>query len=399
MSDASGWSRYAQIKFSVLLAIVTLAVVLSVWAGKKFFGSHEEAPLVASPPGTFKATPQQLKTLTIETVGVHAFVSEELTEGKIAVNADRATAVFSPYSGRVVRVVAGLGDVVRRGAPLAIIAASEFLQAQNDLNNANSQVKIARINETRKHALYEAKGGSLQDWQQSQSDLATAETGLKGVRDRLRILNQSDAEINALEKSRNVNSEVKLSAPIAGVVVDRQLGPGQYLQAGASTPAFTIADPAHMWLVANIRESDIARVQPGQAVEVHVLAYPNRVFKAHLSHVAVGVDPMTHRLPVRAEIENEDGALKIEMLANFRILTGDASDAPAIPESAVVYEGEAAHIWVVESNDLIAYRAIRIGRSHDGLIEIRDGVKVGDRVVTKGALFVDQAATPAPIAP
>ena len=73
--------------------------------------------------------------------------------------------VFSPYSGRVTRVIAGLGDTVKAGAPLAMLEASEFVQAQNDLATAAAQVKLARITEERKHALLDAKGGSLQDWQ------------------------------------------------------------------------------------------------------------------------------------------------------------------------------------------------------------------------------------------
>jgi cobalt-zinc-cadmium efflux system membrane fusion protein len=330
----------------------------------------------------------------MESVGLHGFVSEELTEGKIAVNADRATPVFSPYSGRVTRVIAALGDTVKSGAPLAAVEASEFVQAQNDLATVASQVKIARINEARKHALYEAKGGSMQDWQQSQADLTAAETALDAVRNRLKILGRSDAEITALEASHAMNPTAIIAAPISGVVVDRQVGPGQFLQAGSGNPVFTIADPSIVWLLANVREADSGLVHPGQPVDVHVLAYPHRVFKARVSYVAALVDPVTHRLPVRAEIDNLDAALKPEMFATFRIVTGDPVDAPAVPESAVVYEGNLAHVWVLSDGGLLAYRAIRTGRNNDGLIEVLDGLKPGERIVTKGGLFIDQVAVP-----
>src|SRR6202043_3612641 len=184
----------------------------------------------------FRPSPQQFKTFTVQVVQTHGFVSEELTEGKIAVNADRATPVFSPYSGRVTRVIAGLGDTVKSGAPLATLEASEFVQAQNDLKAAAAAVKMARIIETRKHASYDAKGGSLQDWQSAQADLTTAETSLDSVRNRLRILGKSPAEIDELERSPSMNPVAALTAPIAGVIVDRQVGPGQYLQAGGGTP-------------------------------------------------------------------------------------------------------------------------------------------------------------------
>ena len=395
--DRRAWSKDRQWRVTGIAAAAVIAAILAIWLGGRIFGPHEGPPApAASPPGTFRASPQQLKTLTVEVVQTHGFVSEELTEGKIAVNADRATPLFSPYSGRVTRVIAGLGDTVRQGAPLAMIEASEFVQAQNDLGTAAAQVKLARINETRKHSLYEAKGGSLQDWQQAQSDLTAATTAYAAVRNRLRILGKSEAQIAALESAQTIDPVATLSAPIAGVVVDRQLGPGQYVQAGSGTPVYTIADPSNVWLLANVRETDSGVVHLGQAVEVHVLAYPKRVFKARVTYVAAVVDPVTHRLPVRAEIDNRDGALKPEMFATFRILTGDATESPAVPEGAVVYEGAAAHVWVVAGDGLLSLRAIRTGRSNEGLVEVLDGLKPGERVVTKGGLFIDQVAVPAP---
>jgi cobalt-zinc-cadmium efflux system membrane fusion protein len=104
------------------------------------------------------------------------------------------------------------------------------------------------------------------------------------------------------------------------------------------------------------------------------------------------VDAATHRLPVRAEIDNRDGALKPEMFANFRILTGEAVESPAVPQEAVVYEGDAAHVWLLQGDGLLAYRAIRVGRSNGGLVEVLDGLKPGERIVTKGGLFIDQVA-------
>ncbi len=394
--DRRAWSIDRQWRVTGIAAAVLGLVVLAVWLGGRAFGPHE-APAAAapSPPGTFRATPLQIKTLTVEVVQTHGFVSEELTEGKIAVNGDRATPVFSPYSGRVTRVIAGLGDTVKPGAPLATLEASEYVQAQSDLKSSAAAVKLARINETRKHALYDAKGGSLQDWQSAQADLTNAESAQSAVRNRLRILGKSDAEIAELERAEIMNPVATLAAPIAGVVVDRQVGPGQYLQAGGGTPVFTIADPSSVWLLANVRETDAGLVKLGQSVEVRVLAYPKRAFKARVTYVAALVDSVTHRLPVRAEIENRDGALKPEMFANFRILTADASESPAVPEAAVVYEGNAAHVWVVAGDNLLSLRTIRTGRSNDGLIEVLDGLKPGERVVTKGGLFIDQAAVPA----
>jgi cobalt-zinc-cadmium efflux system membrane fusion protein len=392
-SSSSSWPRQRQLSLLALAAGILIAAAAMIWLIGRGFGrgGAAEAPPTA-PAGTFRPTAQQLKTLTIEPVALRPFVSEERTEGKIAVNGDRETPVYSPYSGRITRVIANLGDQVAQGAPLATIDASEFTQAQNDLRTGLAQLKLARISETRKHALYDIKGGSLADWQQAQADLTAAETNLGAARSRLRILGYSDAQIDQLEKVEHFEPATNILAPIRGIIVDRQVGPGQYAQSGAATPVYTIADLSSVWLVANVREADAGRVQRGQTVEVHVLAYPDRVFSARVVYVAPTIDPNTHRLTVRAVIDNADGALKPEMFANFVIQTSQAAQSPAVPEGAVVYEGESAHVWVVQSDNVIAVRPIRVGRTNDGFVEVLEGLHSGDRVVTKGSLFIDRAA-------
>jgi cobalt-zinc-cadmium efflux system membrane fusion protein len=195
-----------------------------------------------------------------------------------------------------------------------------------------------------------------------------------------------------LEHTKGIEPVATLRAPVAGVVVDRQVGPGQYLQSGGGTPQFTIADTSTVWLLANVRETDASLVKLGQPVEVWVLAYPKRTFAARLTYVSPVMDPATHRLTVRAEIANRDGALKPEMFANFRIVTSEASESPAVPEEAVVYEGDGAHVWVAQPDGTLAYRAVHTGRRDDGLIEVTEGLTSGDHVVIKGGLFIDQAA-------
>jgi cobalt-zinc-cadmium efflux system membrane fusion protein len=258
---------------------------------------------------------------------------------------------------------------------------------------------LAQTNEQRKHALYEAKAGALQDWQQSQAELNTAqnnlraaETALALVRNKLHILGKSDKEIAALENAQRVDPVSFVLAPISGRVTDRQVGLGQYIQAGATTPVYSIGDLSTVWLIANVREADAPLMRRGAPVEVHVLALPGRVFKAKLAYVAPSVDPNTRRLQVRAEVENPDGALKPEMFASFSIVTGTESASPAVPQEAVVYEGDTARVWVVQPDGSIGSREIRIGRTSNGMLEVVAGLKAGEKVVTSGTLFVDRAA-------
>jgi membrane fusion protein, heavy metal efflux system len=385
-------SRARQITLLGVAAGTLLLIVLLIWFIERGLGHSAGA---AEPPpvaGTFHPSAQQLKTMTVEPVALRPFVSEERTEGKIAVNGDRSTPVYSPYSGRITRVIANLGDEVAQGAVLANIDASEFSQGLNDLRAGEAQVKLARLGETRKHALYDIKGGSLADWQQSQADLTAAETALAAARSRLRILGRSDAQIDQLATAEQFEPATSIVAPIRGVVVDRQIGPGQYAQSSAATPVYTIADLSSVWLIANVREADAAKVRRGQSVDVRVLAYPDRSFSARVVYVAPTIDPNTHRLTVRAVIDNADGALKPEMFATFVITTSAADQSPAVPEGAVVYEGDTAHVWVLQSDNSLIVRPIRAGRTNDGFVEVLEGLKSGERVVTRGSLFIDRAA-------
>ena len=365
----------------------------------------------ATPPGAFKPTKPQWAGLKFQPVTRMDFRPEQATEGTIAIDDDLTTPVFSPYSGRVIKVIAMLGDVVEQGSPLFVIRASEFVQAQNDLITglanlaaARSQLTMAQTTEKRTHELYLAQGGALKDWQQSQTDLITAqntvradEIALHAVRNRLRILGKSDKEIASLEAAptQKLDPEATVPAPIRGTITQRQIGVGQYINSeanGAANPVYTISDLSTVYLIANVREVDAPLMQVGLPLEVHVLAYPDRVFKGKTSWVAPSIDPNTHRLSVRADVENPDGALKPGMFANFSIITGEASAAPAVPQEAIVYEGEVARVWVVGAGDTLALREIRAGRISNGMVEVLAGLSPGEKVVTSGTVFIDRAA-------
>jgi cobalt-zinc-cadmium efflux system membrane fusion protein len=183
-----------------------------------------------------------------------------------------------------------------------------------------------------------------------------------------------------------------LLAPISGTVIDRQVGLGQYIQSSATNPVYSIGNLSTVWLIANVRELDAPFIRLGEPVEVHVLAFPGRVFKTRLMYVAPAVDPNTRRLLVRAVLENADGALKPEMFANFTIFTDGESVSPAVPEESIVYEGDSARVWVAQENGTILSRQIHVGRIANGMVEVDSGLTPGEKIVTSGTLFIDRAA-------
>jgi membrane fusion protein, heavy metal efflux system len=367
----------------------------------------EQITTPAQPTNAFKPTPQQLASLTLQPVAEADFRAERSADGKIALDDDLSTPVYPPYSGRVIQVFVKAGDHVERGTPLFKMESTDLVQAQNDFISANaalgktrSQVSLLGVAARRQQALFAVQGAALKDVEQAQADLTgaqndqrSAEIALAAVHDRLRILGVTDLAMQQLNATRRTDPQLTERSPIAGTVTLRKLGLGQYLSSGATDPVITIGDLAKVWLIANVRESDASLVAIGQAVDVRVTAYPDRVFKATISYVAASVDPSTHRLPIRAEVENSDGLLKPEMFANFTIAISPLHKGLAVPQEAVVYEGDAARVWVEQPDRSIVSHRIKIGITHGATVEALSGISAGDKVVTSGSLFVDRAAS------
>jgi membrane fusion protein, heavy metal efflux system len=355
----------------------------------------------------YRPTEAEWATLTIETVEQQAFRTERATEGKIAVDEDRSTPIFSPYAGRVTKLLARPGDSVAAGQPLFTIEATDMVQAQNDfiaavsgLNKARSQLNLAGIVERRNKDLYEGKAVALKEWQQSQADLTavqndvrTAETALQAARNRLRLLGHSDEEIAAFQDKGRISAETPIFAPIAGTIVQRKVGPGQYVNAGSSDPVFVIGDLSTVWLVAFVRETDAALVHVGQDIQFTVLAYGDRMFTARINYVATALDPSSRRLLVRATIDNPETLLKPEMYANVSIVTEKDLAGVAVPREALIYEGNSVRVWIAHDDRTIELRRIKTGLINGTMIQAVEGISAGERVVTKGSLFIDRAAS------
>jgi cobalt-zinc-cadmium efflux system membrane fusion protein len=367
---------------------------------------HAIMPPPPPPPapaddGTFAATDRQWATLRFETVHPHSFTDAATSDGKIAVDDDLTTPVFSPYTGRVTRIMAKAGDLVRAGTPLFTVVASEFVQAQSDLVTARGAIASAEAQyrqshdaEARQHDLYDHKGAALKDWQQSQTDLANADAarrnaqaGLVAVQSRLRILGADGAASG--------HGEAIVRAPVDGIVTQRLIGLGQNIGSvsggGNATQAFTISDFRKVWLVGNLREEDAPRAHIGQMVQLR--PYVGQPLQARLTYVAPSIDPNTRRLLVRAEVPNPDGRLKPETFASFSLLTGSERQSLSVDQEAVIYEGNTARVWIaLPRTHRLGLRPVTTGATVDGRVEITGGLKDGDTVVTAGSLFIDRGA-------
>lgn len=345
----------------------------------------------------------QMHQLEVVKVKPYTFLDQRLAIGQIAFNEDASTIVLTPFSGRVTRLIARIGDQIRRGdslleidSPEQVPPQNEFIAAQTAKNKARSQLNLAQIVEKRVRGLYEGKAAPFKELQQAEAQLAAAESdmrstdiALEAVRIRLRILGRTDAEISELEQRGTISRVTRITAPIDGTIISRKVGPGQYVKADSGEALYVIADLSTMWLKAQIFEQDIAFVRVGQEIEAKVAAAPNRIFKARIANISSASDLNTRRVMVRSEIGNPDGVLKSEMFASFRIGTEETSATPAVPTEAVIREGDVATVWVETEPMLLKRRVVDIGVQQNGLTQIRSGLAVGELVVARGAIFVD----------
>ena len=355
----------------------------------------------------YTPTPAEWASLTIEPVNERVFRAETVTEGKIAVDEDRSTPVFSPYAGRVMKLLVRPGDSVTQRQPLFVIEAGDTVQAQNDfiaamtgLNKAKSALDLAQIQHKRAKDLFEGKAVPLKDYQQAeatliqaQNDLRSTETALEASRNKLRILGLTDEAISTFQEKGRIDPNTTIFSPIKGTVVQRKVGPGQYVNSGASDPVFVIGDLSTVWLTAFVRETDASAVAVEQEMTFNVLALPGRTLTGRINYVAAAIDPATRRLMVRATVDNSNGQLKPEMFASVTIYAPGDQPSVGVPKQALIYEGNQVRVWVAHEDKTIELRQIKPGLTNGDLVEVEGNLRPGEQIVTKGSLFIDRAAS------
>jgi membrane fusion protein, heavy metal efflux system len=390
-----------QIGLVVATAVALILLLVAVPSALRAAGSRAAPEPAPPPPGTFRATGEQWRALAFAQAQPTSFADLVSTDGKIAQDDDVTVQVTPPFSGRVVAVAVKAGDRVAKGQTLLTAEATDVAQARNDLvaaqtalATAMAQNTTAQANSQRQQALFKISGAALRDVQQASSDAAAAADAVKADEAALALVK---SRLAVLQASTGAGALAVVKAPVSGVVLSRQVGPGQYLNAtsnGATAPIFTVGDTSRVWLSANVREEDASRIHLGERVQVHVAGLPGRTFEGRVDYIAPALDPATRRLPVRATVASDGGLLKPEMFADFALEARRPDEALGVPASAVIYEGDTARVWVAGQDRTLELRRIKAGRTANGEVEALSGLKPGDRVVTAGAIFIDRAAKP-----
>lgn len=306
--------------------------------------------------------------------------------GTVAYNAFKTTPVFSAVGGPVQEILAAPGQTVRRGQTLLTVRSPDYSAARSAYMKARSVQLLAEKNFQRATDLYAHHAIAEKDLQQAESDHAAAQADLQSSEDALRALGLKDLE-GLSKNSAQTASEIPVQAPAGGEIVERLVGPGQLLQAGA-TQCFTISDMSSVWVLVNVYQNDLAYVHAGDAVDITTDAYPT-VFHGKISYIAAALDPTTRTLQARIVTENPGDKLKKDMYVTATVQAGAMKDALTVPDAAVLRDSEnEPFVYVLSGAGQFARRQVKIGDSTGGRTLIEGGLKEGERVAGDGSLFL-----------
>jgi len=333
--------------------------------------------------------------------------------GKILVPEDR-TAVIGPVNeGRIVKLYAGQGSRVRKGQKLAELesadidqAEADYLKALADAENAKrsaaAEIKLAQQTYDRTKNLYEktvVPGKNLQSAEHdlevakanAENNAASTTASLTAARRHLLILGLSDAAIDSLSKKPGLAATFALTAPIDGIVIERNATIGATV--GTDASVFKIIDISRVWVDANVFEKDLPRIRTGQGVKLTVTAFPGATFSGKVIFINSVVDPDSRTVKVRTEVPNADGRLKPDMFANVEVLTDIKRASLSVPQASVLDDAGKKIVFVADGKSY-KQRQVQLGIETGDRVEIIDGLNPGDRVVVKGNYLLLQQSKP-----
>jgi len=351
----------------------------------------QETPSAAAAPAPAAAAPVAVQTVHPE-LKTRQTVLE--TSGKVAFNEERLVRVHAPVTGRVLEVMARPGDHVEPGTPLMVIdspelsaAKTDYAKAVADLDRSDKALSLVR-------ELVEAKAIAQKELRDAENDYRKAVAERDRAAARLRTLGVTDDRFREIAMRADSGTTVRVVAPRSGVIVERNVTPGQVVAYGQSdTPVnlFVIADLSTMWVIADVYEPDVPRVRLGQTVSVTLPCCPGERHDGKVTYIADAVDPQTRTLKVRVLVPNPGRALKAEMFAKVALATA-SSRVLTVPQSALHREDGDSFVLVERGKDDYERRSVKLGADLDGAVEVREGLSPADTVVTQGGIMVKRLA-------
>jgi cobalt-zinc-cadmium efflux system membrane fusion protein len=383
--------------FVSAIALPALAALAALVASAALTaGCHRKEPAAPAapanqpPPGQVWITPDQVKDAKIEVapIGERDVDDTILTAGTVTLDDIRTGHVFSPVTGRVVQIVAQLGQRMKKGDPLATIESPDVGSAVSDVHKADADLIAAEHDFKRKKSLFEQKAGSAADLETAEDTYRRAQAEVERARQKEMLLRVGNADA--------VSQTFTLVSPVEGEVLMRNINPGIEVQGqysgGAAQELFTIGELDRVWVISDLYEMDLARVHVGTKASVTVVAYPAATFVGKVDWVSGALDPTLRTTKVRCTFENPDRKLRPMMYATVEISV-DQKRALAIPRNASLRLGDDKIVFVQagEANGLVQFQRVAVdvdeGESSPWL-EVKHGLVPGQKVVVNGAILL-----------
>jgi cobalt-zinc-cadmium efflux system membrane fusion protein len=301
--------------------------------------------------------------------------------GRLVWNEDRTVRVFPPFAGRVVSIAVRPGDRVKAGATLAVLAAPELGAAQSDARRTEQDYGQAQKNLKRVEELFAGGVAPAKDLQAAQADVARAAAERSRTQAKLKLYGKTTA----------VDQQLALRSPVEGVVVERNLNPGQELRPDTmgDRALFVVSDPTQLWFQLDVSEKDIGSIKAGDEVRISTTSLGEDTVAGRIAHVADVVDPQTRTVKVRGMVQGADERLKAEMYIVARIRV-PATSGFLVPARAVYLRGEQYYVFVEDGAGRYVRRAVQLGPGGDGQQVVLAGLEPTQKVVVDGNLLLEK---------
>jgi membrane fusion protein, heavy metal efflux system len=333
---------------------------------------------------TFPAQSPQAGAIVTHTAEPRAQTVLRLN-GRLVWDEDVTVHVFTPFGGRVARILAQAGQAVSREAPLAVIASSEYGQAQSEAAKAFLDLTLAERTWKRSKELAENGAVPLKELHAAEAELTRAQSEAKRAQGRLALYGSSS--------TNSLDQEFVLKSPLPGVVVEKNINPGQEVRPDQITanapPLFVITDPARLWVLLDATEQDLRSVRVGATLTLRTQIDSDEAFIGRVETVADFVDPNSRTIKVRGTVDNAQRLLKAEMFVSVE-LPGPPQSGVDVPSEAVFLKGDKHYVFVEETRGAYLRREVQVGPEHDGKTLVTGGLESGQKVVTDGGLLLDQ---------
>ena len=336
-------------------------------------------------PNDVELDPAMLANIHVEPVRFESARRELSGTGKVQFNEDHTVRILAPLPGQALDLQVRVGDPIEKDQLLFSIKSREVATLVTDYLESQRDLDLAQKTYNMNKDLFEHQAASRISFQQAESDLAKANTHVSRGEEALRVLGIDPKEA---VQDGGLRSLVPVRSPMAGTAIERNLTAGQYVQAD-STALLTIADLSTVWVLVDIFERDIHLVRAGQKVQVVAAAYPDRRFMASVERISDKVDPDSRTLKVRMLVSNPNLLLKPEMFITSSLELSEGSAAMSVPAGAVFTEDGKSYLFAAINDRRFERRQIVAAPDADGRLRVTSGLRVGERIVTDGAMLLD----------